>query len=109
MESLKKLLNGQERKEYLIDMKALVDLGWEFDSQNDYELFSPESSLPEGNLTFETYEDFVKNAEVMIVVHSDGSTTYLSAPKGGDWSQADAFVPTGDDEQTIEDLIKLGY
>jgi hypothetical protein len=95
MKNLEKVLNGEDYKSFIAKASDLADLGWDFSGENDAQFFNMDET------------EFLSNAEVNINVHDDGTTTYLSSPKPCDWQQADAHNETGDDQQTLEDILTL--
>lgn len=95
MTNLEKVLNGEDYKSFTVKASDLADLGWDFSGENDAQFFNMEEV------------EFLENGEVNINVHEDGTTTYLSSPKPCDWQQADAHNETGDDAQTLEDILDL--
>lgn len=98
MKNLEKLLNGQERVEFRLSMSKLVALSWYFDTK---EFFENEFTKEE------TYEQYVENHDVIVIVDADGSTYFhvvrFDEDVHPDWEAWD----TGDDEATIADLIQL--
>lgn len=98
MKNLAKLLNGQERVEFRISMSDLVALGWYFETKDFFENeFTKE----------ETYDEYEKNHDVVVVVNEDGSTFFHVVRFDEDVHPDWEACPTGDDEATIEDLIQL--
>jgi len=95
MSNLEKVLNGEDYKSFIAKASDLADLGWDFSGENDAEFFDMDEP------------EFLENAEVNINVDEDGTTTYLSSPKPCDWQNADAHNETGDDAQTLEDILIL--
>lgn len=101
--TLSSLIGYNDCKSFLVNATDLInvvgemDSGWNFEQDYD-ELYTEQ---------YQSYEAFVADAEVQIIVYNDRSTSYLIAPKGSDWQNADAHNPTGCDEDTIHDVYCL--
>lgn len=98
-----------ERKEVRISMRKLVNLGWEFNTAQHYERVSSEKNpelVEEGEVkTYTSFEEYVDDHDIVVLIKEDASTWYFDVQKDSDVHPSWEPWATGDDEQTIKDLI----